>query len=1119
MSQKRGEYCDPDYGQFQPVRTHGENDTRKSVETKYEAKAKPTETRIEAIRRIVDREFQKELTSKEYELEEINRRLDETKKLLAKVRYAVVYHYYNQKSLICSAEEIAAVEKSQQESMTNYPPPGDKPQMAIHPSLKKLLGKRPIDYNEILKTRPARKAAQNATELFQKMVKKPTDTRIKLSEAVIPEEAEQSQQNKKPRYVAPSTSNEPIPQVNSARGRNTYRHLLVVGNISKYIGDEEADLATKVTHKWLIYVLTKNSVPVEQIVSRARFFLHDSYKPNDIVDVSSPPFQISKRGWGEFPVRVQLYFHAPLNQKPLQIFHTLILDKKHTGMQTMGAETIVELWLNVPNSVNAEDNAKPSTSNISSNQASSSQSSSRKSLSQPSSSDESPCKPSKLSPCKASTLPCKPPLFPSPSPTISAQTLTSHQLLESCQPPMVIKQEPLLLNHELLATHPPIIKQEPMEIVTNEELWPNGLPIAQHIPPQLTPLNIKTEPVKPVTVPQFKVCDQNNVNVSNLPSSNRVAVPVPAATIKGTAKKTFVKCVGKDGKVSLMELVRDEKNPKLFKMVLPPGVQANKMVLQSVNQTGAAVNFIKPMAPTMNVVGQSGNTSASASTSSPGNSMSQKFLSPVKLPLANIHNPIANTSAQLVNRRISMGNLTSPTKNQLPTMPKLVAINSPHPSTSVLNRPIPPPKIVVPQPGITSVSSSPRPTSMQKTHFNPITGIMQKNNKISVVDSSRLPKNQQQSLLKPQVSLLKPRTTITTATTNANQLKKITVSNISGLENRNITVFVPADVKFESNVQSKSHTNNQVHHRYDEELEQRFLACKSFTNMTEAIGWLLKKIPLFSTMAKQPEFRESFPFVVPSLADFHSLLIPKQRSFEWLRAKHISRLVLKHESLKIHPKWSTKDIVLFGRWFGYTPQSVVHKPSIKTEEPEQNVREMVKSELIREHLQNDIISFNKKLTKWIDDVEENVTKDLLRSMDDKVVVVDDDDEEEPLKKNTSPLKIQKNCLQLPNQCHNEVMWINEVCRRTQIRFGQEEIVEGVLHRSAELAFATVLRSFLEDLLRKCSGNKQRTTNSQSSTSEINPDDVMQTISSIQHFDFLTNKNLGIEKPNPSQSPS
>lgn len=195
MSQKREEYYDPDYCQFQPVRSQCESNTKKSPEIKSEAKVKPSETRIEAIRRIIDREFQKELTTKEQELEEINKRIEETKKLLGRVRYAVVYHYYHQKNLICSAEEIAAVQKSQQESMTNYPTPDDKPQMAIHPSLKKLLGKRPIDYNELLKTRPARRAAQNATEQFHKMAKKPIETKIKMSESIIPEENEQSQES------------------------------------------------------------------------------------------------------------------------------------------------------------------------------------------------------------------------------------------------------------------------------------------------------------------------------------------------------------------------------------------------------------------------------------------------------------------------------------------------------------------------------------------------------------------------------------------------------------------------------------------------------------------------------------------------------------------------------------------------------------------------------------------------------------------------------------------------------------------------------------------------------------------------------------------------------------
>lgn len=156
-------------------------------------------------------------------------------------------------------------------------------------------------------------------------------------------------------------------------------------------------------------------------------------------------------------------------------------------------------------------------------------------------------------------------------------------------------------------------------------------------------------------------------------------------------------------------------------------------------------------------------------------------------------------------------------------------------------------------------------------------------------------------------------------------------------------------------------------------------------------------------------------------------------------------MILKHESVKDLRQWSTKDIILFGRWFRYTPQSVVQQSSVKMEAPEHNVREIVKSELIREHLQNDIISFNKKLTKWIDDVEENVTKGMLRSLHDDIIVVDDEDANGEDKKYTSPLKTNKNCMQLPIQCQNEVLWINEVCRRTQIRFGQEEIVEGEIH--------------------------------------------------------------------------
>lgn len=124
---------------------------------------------------------------------------------------------------------------------------------------------------------------------------------------------------------------------------NQTKHLIVVGNTSKYIGMENP--SDSATHKWVIYVISKSTVPIEKMLSKVRFFLHASYKPEDVVELKLPPFQIARRGWGEFPVRIQLLFHPHVQHKPLQFTHNLVLDKTLTGLQTMGAETLVEIWL------------------------------------------------------------------------------------------------------------------------------------------------------------------------------------------------------------------------------------------------------------------------------------------------------------------------------------------------------------------------------------------------------------------------------------------------------------------------------------------------------------------------------------------------------------------------------------------------------------------------------------------------------------------------------------------------------------------------------------------------------------------------------------------------------
>jgi len=58
----------------------------------------------------------------------------------------------------------------------------------------------------------------------------------------------------------------------------------------------------------------------------------------------APPFQLIKRGWGEFPIHVQIHFKDPRNKR-LDISHLLKLDWTQTGLQTFGGETTQDCQL------------------------------------------------------------------------------------------------------------------------------------------------------------------------------------------------------------------------------------------------------------------------------------------------------------------------------------------------------------------------------------------------------------------------------------------------------------------------------------------------------------------------------------------------------------------------------------------------------------------------------------------------------------------------------------------------------------------------------------------------------------------------------------------------------
>lgn len=241
------------------------------------------------------------------------------------MRCAIVSDYYK-------AESTKTHEQVQRNSEENSVLPTglqEFDQKPIHPSLKKLIGKKPVNYAEILQSkRTTRNSAQGATNILcekSKTILSKPKVAINLPLKNV---------------VCDQTSD--VSQLTSARGRNQLKHTLVVGNTSQYIHEQPS--SSSITHKWMCYVKTKSAIPIERLVKKVIFHLDPSYKPNDVVDVHTPPFQITKRGYGEFVIKLLIHFIDDVDLKPVQIFHQLSLDKSCSGHQVLGNETVSELW-------------------------------------------------------------------------------------------------------------------------------------------------------------------------------------------------------------------------------------------------------------------------------------------------------------------------------------------------------------------------------------------------------------------------------------------------------------------------------------------------------------------------------------------------------------------------------------------------------------------------------------------------------------------------------------------------------------------------------------------------------------------------------------------------------
>lgn len=149
-----------------------------------------------------------------------------------------------------------------------------------------------------------------------------------------------------PQYVDHPSEHAPCsPRLPSSLSRFATKKRIIVGNTSQYLNPSARSTIDGSTHKWMVYVRGPSEESnIASFVKAVRFFLHPSYHPNDIIRISKPPFHLTRYGWGEFPVRVQLEFTDRCN-KHVDIIHNLVLDRTHTGHQTLGSETVVDLDL------------------------------------------------------------------------------------------------------------------------------------------------------------------------------------------------------------------------------------------------------------------------------------------------------------------------------------------------------------------------------------------------------------------------------------------------------------------------------------------------------------------------------------------------------------------------------------------------------------------------------------------------------------------------------------------------------------------------------------------------------------------------------------------------------
>ncbi|XP_067622162.1 uncharacterized protein D12 isoform X4 [Eurosta solidaginis] len=276
--------------------------------------------------------FQREMVIKQEQLENLHKRLDRVRILLDRLRFRIVQNHYREQELLISESDAFTVRGK----ATPYEEELHGHQKGMHPAIKYLVGKTAKKPSKIIgKSLSVRVPAHNALSTICTWSPKQKREERRLKHVIREPGFVINQSKPKSNQLAPYVggkaqlyNDDPtvfqlgkhgtIPNtvkknrlerlskvLNISRLSNKSKHMIVIGNTSTYIRKENLAGTKKktsaddiMTHKWLVYVKSRNlDSCLESVIKKVRFNIHPSYRPNDVVDISTPPFQITRRGW------------------------------------------------------------------------------------------------------------------------------------------------------------------------------------------------------------------------------------------------------------------------------------------------------------------------------------------------------------------------------------------------------------------------------------------------------------------------------------------------------------------------------------------------------------------------------------------------------------------------------------------------------------------------------------------------------------------------------------------------------------------------------------------------------------------------------------------------------